>query len=259
MDKRKSIFITGAASGIGRETALFFSTQGWFTGIYDINESGLSSLQAAIGKDNCITGIMNVTDVDGIEKEMRSFAAKTDGRMDVLFNCAGILKMGLNETIPLSDQHLIVDVNLKGILNCIHCALPFLKETSGAHIINMASGSILYGTPDLAVYSATKHAVRALTEALDIELERYKIILSDITPPYVNTPMVTDAEVKAYSIEKLGVPIEPIQVARTVWKASHRRKLHWNVHFLTRFAMFIFWLLPFAKRFMIKKMTMPAQ
>lgn len=255
MGVKKSIFITGAASGIGRETALLFSGKGWFTGIYDVNESGLTSLQADIGKDNCIAGIMDVLDIDGVEKEIRAFAERTGGRMDVLFNCAGILKMGRNETISLEDQHLIVDVNIKGMLNCIHFALPFLKATPGAHIINMASGSALYGTPDLAVYSATKHAVRGLTEALDIELEPQDITLSDIIPPYVNTPMVTDAPVKASSVERLGIQVQPVTVAETVWKAACGRKLHWKVHFLIRLMMFLFWLLPFAKRFIIKKIT----
>jgi len=257
MNEIKSIFITGAASGIGRETALLFSKKGWFTGIYDVNASGIESLQSEIDKDNCMAGIMDVLNIDNVEKEIQAFAHRTSGRMDVLFNCAGILKMGMNETIRLADQHMIVDVNIKGVLNCIHFALPLLKATAGAHIINMASGSAIYGTPDLAVYSATKHAVRSLTEALDIELEPYGISLSDITPPYVRTPMVTDAPVKAYSIERLGIEVEPITVAKTVWKAAHGRKLHWKIHFRIYTVLFVFWLLPFAKRFIMKKVSMP--
>ena len=257
MEQKKSIFITGAASGIGRETALFFSKKGWFIGIYDVNEAGLKSLQTEIGEGNCCLGVMDVLDLPRVEEEIKAFASKTDGKMDALFNCAGILKMGFNETIDIADQHLIVDINIKGMLNCIHFALPILKATPNAHIINMASTSAVYGIPDLAVYSATKHAVCALTEALDIELEKYDITLSDIITPYVRTPMVTDAPVKAFSIDKLGINVEPIEVAETVWKAAHGKKLHWKIQFLTFVLLFMFWLLPFAKRFITKTLTIP--
>ena len=257
MEQKKSIFITGAASGIGRETALFFAKKGWFVGIYDVNEAGLKSLQTEIGDENCYLGVMDVLDLQRVEEEMIAFATKTDGKMEVLFNCAGILRMGFNETISIADQHLVVDINIKGILNCIHYALPILKATPGAHVINMASTSVVYGVPELAVYSATKHAICALTEALDIEFEKYDITISDIITPYVRTPMVTDAPVKAFSIEKLGINVEPIQVAETVWKAAHGRKLHWKIQFLTFVLLFTFWLLPFAKRFITKILTIP--
>ncbi|PQP33314.1 short-chain dehydrogenase, partial [Desulfobacteraceae bacterium SEEP-SAG9] len=79
------IFITGAASGIGRETALFFAKKGWFVGIYDVNEAGLKSLQTEIGDENCYLGVMDVLDLQRVEEEMIAFAAKTDGKMEVLF------------------------------------------------------------------------------------------------------------------------------------------------------------------------------
>lgn len=120
MDKRKTIFITGAASGIGRETALFFAREGWFAEIFDRDQEGLLSLQTDIGTDRCLLKVMDVTDPKSVAEAMEVFSEATGGRMDVLFNNAGVLQMGPNEQIPLKVQQRIVDVNLKGVLNCIH-------------------------------------------------------------------------------------------------------------------------------------------
>lgn len=256
MKHRKCIFITGAASGIGRETALLFAKKGWFVGIFDVNEEGLLSLQSEIGNDNCCLRQVDVTDLDSVQKSVAAFVEMTGRRMDLLFNCAGILRMGPNDDISIEDQHLIVDINLKGILNCIHCSLDHLKNTSNARVINMSSASAIYGTPELAVYSSTKHAVKALTEALDIELERHGIIVSDITAPYVRTPMVTDAAHKAFSVEKMGVKISPVKVAKTVWKAAHRKKIHWRISGALYLLLFLSWAMPFARRFIVKSLAM---
>ena len=114
MSNPKSIFITGAASGIGRKTALLFANRGWFVGLFDIDKTGLGSLLVEIGEDNCCLKVMNVANVDRVGEAVETFVARTGGKMDVLFNSAGILRMGLNETISLEDQHLIVDINVKG-------------------------------------------------------------------------------------------------------------------------------------------------
>ena len=84
----------------------------------------------------------------------------------------------------------------------------------------MSSGSAGYGIPELAVYSSTKHAVKGITEALNIEFESYDIFVCDIMPNYVATPMVNDAEHQAKSVEKMGVNLTTQQVAEVVWKAA---------------------------------------
>jgi len=256
MPNRKSIFITGAASGIGRWTAQLFARNGWFVGIVDVNKDGLLTLQSEIGEDNCFLAVMDVADVDSVREAVKGFADKTGGAMSVLFNNAGIVEMGPNEDIPIDKQGRIVDINFKGILNCVHCSLEYLKNTPDARIISMCSASAIYGIPELAVYAATKHAVKALTEALDIELEKYGIIVSDILVPYVKTPLITDASVQAFSVDKTGVNVEPAQVAETVWKAAHGAKLHWKMTAGLNLALAIFWAFPFMKRSIIKKQAM---
>ncbi len=255
---KKSILITGAASGIGRETALFFAQKGWFVGIFDVDEAGLKNLESEIGKSNCFSGVMNVADPDSVQKGIEAFADATDGKLNVLLNNAGILKIGLYENVGLKTHLDTVDVNLKGPLNCIYYALPFLKKTDDARIISLSSISSVYGIPEFAVYSSTKHAVSALTEALDIELEAYGIKVCDVKPPFVRTPMIEGAEnVKSVKMLKfLGGHTNALKIAKTVWKAAHGNKLHWNVGF-TNLMAFQCWLLPFTKRFTVKLLTMP--
>jgi len=122
---------------------------------------------------------------------------------------------------------VVLNVNVKGVLNGIHAALPYLRCTGAGHIVTMSSAAAVYGVPDEAVYSASKFAVRALTEALDIEFEPLGVRVSDVMVAYINTPMVTAATVQAKSIELLGVNVEAGQVAETVWQAVHGSKVHW--------------------------------
>ncbi|MCD6586428.1 MAG: SDR family oxidoreductase [Desulfobacteraceae bacterium] len=255
---KKSILITGAASGIGKETALFFAKKDWFVGIFDVDEAGLKTLESEIGASNCFLGIMDVTNSASVQKGVDVFMSKTGGKLDVLLNNAGILKFGLFENVGLEHHLKIVDVNLKGCLNCIYYCLPYLKKTTGARIINMSSISSLYGAPELSVYASTKHALSAMTEALDIELEPHGITVCDIKPPYVKTPMLKGGEnSKSLKILRfIGGQTNAGKVAKTVWKAANKKKLHWKIGF-TRLMAFHCWFLPFTVRFVVKFLSMP--
>lgn len=255
---KKTILITGAASGIGRETAVFFAQNDWFVGLFDVNDEGLMTLVKEIGEDNCFSGIMNVADPENVKQGVEALMAKTGGRLDVLLNNAGILDFGLFETVPLANHHRVVDVNFKGILTMVHICLPYLKKTTGARIINLSSISSLYGIPELGVYSSTKHAVTGITEFLDMELEPYGIKVCDIRPPYVRTPMLHGAEqFKSMKAMKLmGGQIGTKTVVKTIWKAAHKTKLHWNIG-LTKLMLLQFWAAPYSKRFSLKFLTMP--
>lgn len=255
MTTKKSILITGAASGIGRATALYFARRGWFTGLGDINEPALEDLYRDIGDGQACILVTDVTRPESVQSAVEAFGARTGGRMDVLFNCAGILRMGPHQTIPIEAQTRTVAVNLNGVLHGIQTSLPLLKQTPGSAVINMSSASAVYGGPELAVYSATKFAVRGLTEALDIEFEPLGIRVCDIMVPYVATPMIMDATIRATSVRRLGVRLQPEKVAATVWRAAHGRKLHWKVGATIRVLMFGMWALPFARRFLVKTLT----
>lgn len=251
---QKSIFITGAASGIGLETARLFADKGWYVGIVDMNEQGIKALEYEIGKNNCFADFMDVTMPDQVRNAMAAFAEKTGGTMDVLFNNAGILCFGHFENTDLDFENRMVDVNIKGLLNCTKAALPYLKATSGSRLVNMASTSSIYGVPDLSVYSATKSAVCALTEAWNLELEKYGITVTDLLAPFVKTHML-DTDQEPYLIKTMGVKLFPADIAKMVWKAAHGKKLHWWAGAATYLLFGVFWLMPFAKRKFIKKLT----
>ncbi|MCP4753316.1 MAG: SDR family oxidoreductase [Proteobacteria bacterium] len=248
MNSKKSIFITGAASGIGRATALLFAEKGWYTGLFDIDETALAELAEKMGENACFKRL-DVSSSEDVKEAVDYFSNRTEGKMDVLFNCAGILRMGPFEDIELEEQIRTVNINFTGVINGIYAAFSVLRKTAGSRIVSMCSGSAISGVPDLATYSASKFAVRGLTEALNIEFERHGIAVCDIMVPYVQTPML-DQERQAASIEKLGVNLRPEQVAALVWKAAHGNKVHWSVNL--RLARFIGLMPPFLKRSLIK-------
>lgn len=223
---QRSIFITGAAAGIGAATARRFAAHGWRVGLFDVDEAGALRLAAELGGAH-VAGRLDVTDAAEWQAALDAFVRRA-GRLDVLVNNAGILASGPFETIPLARQQAIVDVNVKGVLNGCHAAFPYLRDTPGACVINLSSASAIYGQPSLAVYSATKFAVRGLTEALDLEWQAHGIRVLDVMPLFVQTAMVQGMDAKA--IGKLGVNLGPEDVAGTIYDAAVHVPLLPRVH-----------------------------
>lgn len=227
---QSAIFITGAAKGIGRATAEYFAQRGWRVGVYDVNESGIQELVRQLGPDRAMGGVLDVCDAAACQRALEAFCKSTGGRLDVMFNNAGIASVDKFENVAIAKAHAIVDINLKGVINGCYAALPHLQRTLGSALINMSSASAIYGAPNLAVYSATKFAVKGLTEALDIEWHGYGIRVMDIGPLFVNTPMVAQFENNPKSFQKLGLHLQPEDIAEAVWKAAHSRGLLTPVH-----------------------------
>ena len=201
----KSVFITGAAAGIGRATALTYAAKGYTVGGYDIDEEGLQSLADDIvtrgGK--AVVGHLDVTDSREMAQRVGEFVEAAGNRLDVMINNAGILRAGRFEDIALEAQLAEIDINAKGVVNGLHAAFPYLRSTPGSVAVNLASASAIYGQPELATYSATKFFVRGITEALDLEWSRYGIRVIAIWPLYVKTAMTEN--VHTGTTESLGI------------------------------------------------------
>ncbi|AFT69197.1 Short chain dehydrogenase/reductase, putative [Alloalcanivorax dieselolei B5] len=214
----KSILITGAASGIGLATARHFHQHGWRVGLLDVNETALAGLARDL--DGAWFHPLDVTDAEACARAVSAFSG--DGALDALFNCAGILRMGRFEAISAEQHKRIIDINVTGLVNMSLAALPALRRADAPVVINMSSASALYGVPHLASYSASKFAVRGLTEALNIEWKRLGIRVVDVMPPFVKTPMVEEADYQAPVVSRLGVKLKAEDIAAKVWEAAAR-------------------------------------
>lgn len=164
----QNILISGAASGIGAASARLFHRRGWRVGLLDIDAEALRGLAAQL--PGAWHRAVDVSEPDVVGEALAQFCA--DGRLRLLFNCAGVLRFGRFEEVALEDHARLLAINLQGVLNCCHAAFPFLRATPQAQVLNMGSASGLYGVPEMAVYSASKFAVRGLTEALELEWRR---------------------------------------------------------------------------------------
>jgi NADP-dependent 3-hydroxy acid dehydrogenase YdfG len=231
---RKAVFITGAAAGIGRATALTFARNGFVVGGYDIDEVGLKTLADDIEKLGAIahTGHLDVTDPDEMAQRVGEFAQAAGDRLDVMINNAGILRAGRFEELDLAGHFKEIDINSKGVVNGLYAAFPYLRKTPNSVVVNLSSASAIYGQSELANYSATKFFVRGITEALDLEWSRHGIRVIAMWPLYVQTAMTDN--VKTGTTDSLGIRLTAQDIADAIAKATEpswlRRAIH-QVHF----------------------------
>jgi len=226
---RQAIFITGAASGMGRETARLFHSKGWFVGGYDVNADGLASLEQELGPENCVVRRLDVTDREDYRAALAEFGQASGGRLDVLYNNAGIGRGGPFADQPFEDVLAVVQVNFVGVLIGIHEAVGLLKATPNSLCFTTSSSSATYGMPNIAVYSATKHAVKGLTEALAVEFKAYGVRVADVLPGLIDTPILPPEAVANAPKEGMFRAIPPMEVAKVVWEAYGSDRLHWYV------------------------------
>jgi len=214
-----TVFISGAAAGIGRATALLFARSGYRVGAYDVDLAGLAAVREEISArgGEVAIGELDVTDAEDWEQQLRTFTGPSR-RLDILVNNAGVLSAGPFEEIGLDDQRRIVDVNVYGVMAGLHTAFAYLRDTPGAQVVNLCSASAIYGQPELATYSATKFAIRGLTEALELEWRRHGIRVIDMWPLFVATAMVDG--VTTGSTKSLGVHLTATDVADAIYAAT---------------------------------------
>jgi NAD(P)-dependent dehydrogenase (short-subunit alcohol dehydrogenase family) len=223
---RKSIFVTGAASGIGRATAMLFADKGWFIGAHDLSREGLDSLKSEIGADNGVFETLDVTNTTAFEAALANFGKANDGKLDCMFNNAGIGIGGMLDEISMDVIMAMINVNFIAVVNGCRAAISLLKNTPGSLCLNTSSSSAIVGTPNMAIYSATKHAVRGLTEALSIEFKRYGVRAADLLPGLIDTAMMNDEMRALAPKDGMWRLIEPSEVALAAWTAYNEDRLH---------------------------------
>jgi NADP-dependent 3-hydroxy acid dehydrogenase YdfG len=194
----KIVVITGASSGLGEATARLLSAQG---ASVVLGARRIDRLRALADELSRRGGKALAVPTDVIQrdqvKRLVDAAVQTYGRIDVMINNAGLMPQALLERLKIDEWSLMIDVNIKGVLYGIAAALPHMKQQKAGHFINVSSVAGHRVGPGFAVYAATKHAVRALSEGLRQEVKPYNIRTTVISPGAVATELpntVTDPQ-----------------------------------------------------------------
>ncbi len=190
--KDKVAVITGAGSGIGRTTAIFFAREGARVGVVDLDGERASQTVQAIEQagGQAIVVAADISTRDGAERAV-NLTADAFGRVHILFSNAGITLNSTHQTIEDVDDdewHRVLDVNLKGVYLCARYVVPQMKQAGSGSIINTASVAGMLGMRGL-VYGASKGGVIALTRTMAVQLAPFKIRVNAIAPGSVDTPL----------------------------------------------------------------------
>lgn len=203
--KDKVAIITGAASGIGKATAILFAKHGAKVVVADIDKQGGNQTVANI-KENGNHAIFTHTDVTNTEdtEQMVEATVKAYGKLNVLFNNAGIAMRLPVAELSEEDWHRCLDVNLTGVFLCAKAAIPAMKQNDGGSIINMSSIYGLVGADVRAAYVASKGAVTNLTRGMALDYAEDNIRVNCICPGFVETPLVAGVVKNPEEYQKLA-------------------------------------------------------
>lgn len=190
--KDSIVVLTGAASGIGRATALLFAKEGATQILSDIDEKGLNETYKLIddnAKARTKIIIVDVRNQDEV-KAMIDLTIEKFGRIDVLVVNAGVVRVGDVESFPDSDLDLLINVNIKGTHYTCKYAVPYFKKQKFGTIITLASVAAHIGQIAHANYCSTKAAVLGYTRALALDLAPYNVRVNSVSPGATDTPML---------------------------------------------------------------------
>ena len=197
----KVVVITGASSGLGEATARMLATLGatLVLGARRLDRITALAQECQRGGGQALALATDVTRADEVQRLVDA-AVESFGRIDVLINNAGLMPSSPLERRKIDDWDRMIDVNIKGVLYGIAAALPHMQARKSGHIVNVSSVAGHKVRAGTAVYSATKHAVRVLTEGLRQEVKPYGIRTTIISPGAVATELpdsITEADVQA--------------------------------------------------------------
>lgn len=193
--QNKTAVITGAGSGIGRAVAELFAKQGATIHIIELNEANAAEVCTNIRQAG---GKVFVHSCDVSKQEQVAYTVASIGNFSILVNCAGIAHVGKADTTSEEDFDRVFNVNVKGTYNCLHAAIPVLKNAAGAVILNIASIAAWVGLPDRFAYSMSKGAVVAMTMSVAKDYLQNNIRCNSISPARIHTPFVDGFIAKNY-------------------------------------------------------------
>src|SRR5256712_7677286 len=196
--ENKRVLITGAASGIGRATAIASARRNARLLLTDINDAPLQSVAAEIraaGGTVDYAKALDISDHAAVAAMADEIHAAYDS-VDIVMNIAGIAVWGTVETLSHDQWRRVVDVNLMGPIHVVECFLPaMIAAGRGGHLVNVSSAAGLFGLQGHAPYSATKFGLRGLSEVLRFDLRRHDIGVSLVCPGAVNTGLVDTVQI----------------------------------------------------------------
>ncbi|PLW67480.1 KR domain-containing protein [Pseudohalioglobus lutimaris] len=231
----KVAVITGAGSGIGRALALALGEKGCNLALVDVNEQGVKETKRELrGKGLKVT--THVADVSN-EKAMKALAAEVaaaQGKINLLFNNAGITYAKSFEGHSLADWKKIIGINIWGVIYGCHFFLPYLREQEGdAHIINLSSMVAFMGPPEQTSYSTTKAAIKGFSESLWAELHPQGVGVTVVHPGAIRTAIMDEAlksaeDQSAFAktkamVDKMAMPAD--KAAKKILKAVRKDKM----------------------------------
>ena len=191
----RTVFVTGAGSGIGRQTARRCAEEGALVVATDVDVSGAEETASLIEDSDAagraVAEELDVTDAAAVEETVDA-AAEAYG-LDVVVNNAGIGQANAAmEEVPLEERDRVFDVNAKGVWNGCRAAIPHLKEQESGAIVNVASLAGVIGQPWSSAYAFTKGGVVKFTRTIAGELGRFGIRANAVCPGFTDTPLVRE-------------------------------------------------------------------
>ena len=209
--KDKTVVLTGAASGIGRATAILFAKEGALQVLSDVDEKGLDGTYGLLSNEEKKRTTTIKVDVRKQEevKKMIEKTIENHGRIDILIVNAGVVRVGDVETFSDDDYELLIDVNIKGTHYTCKYAVPYFKKQKSGSIIILASVAAHIGQVAHANYCSTKAAVLGYTRALALDLAPYNVRVNSVSPGATDTPMLQSDVAK--QAKDRGVSYEEIK------------------------------------------------